>query len=780
MTEDTETSGRFPPGLLREVRGTVTVVVTDSAGTVTLWSRGAEALWGWSSQEALGTGLADLFTSDWAVRHRDGRVLDIGVDVCPLLVGERNTGFLLVADRRVEAQGARDEELMAWVFDQFPAPLAINDPEGRVLRHNRVMTRLTGREEDEMRGHSLTESVAEATTAEDERRVTRVAATGELETTERFVKVPGEAKAHAWVSDFFPLKDSTGRVRAVGVTSYDYSQQYGARERLALLSEARTRIGMSLDLAGTAREVAEVAVPRFADTVSVHLLDEVFRGELPPPGPLRRSVVLRRVVPLADGEEAVPGQPIHPSSSAVARCLLGNGARLIEGGASEVEGWFGGEVGQGVCSTIAVPIRARGTTLGLALFLRNAAKREPYGPDDLAVTEDLIARAAICVDNARRFTREHGIAVALQSALLPHGSPSHAAVETAARYLPAGGGAQVGGDWFDVIALPGSRVGLVVGDVVGHGVTASAIMGQLRTAVRTLADIELPPEELLTHLDDVVTHAADGESAYRDPCALGATCLYVVYDPIAGVCSLAAAGHPPPVLVRPDGTSAVVDMPVGPPLGLGSLPFEATDLAVPEGSLLALFTDGLIETREHDVDARLEELRAAIARPSPSLDALCDTVLGALHSGPAADDVALLIARTRGLAKDQVAEWELHSDPAVVSDARRLVDDRLAAWGLEDLMFTTELVVSELVTNAIRYGVGPVHLRLIKDRSLTCEVSDGSASAPHLRRARLSDEGGRGLFLIAELTQRWGTRYTMTGKTIWAEQALDVARSLEF
>ncbi|WP_323377588.1 ATP-binding SpoIIE family protein phosphatase [Streptomyces sp. RB17] len=269
-----------------------------------------------------------------------------------------------------------------------------------------------------------------------------------------------------------------------------------------------------------------------------------------------------------------------------------------------------------------------------------------------------------------------------------------------------------------------------------------------------------------------MTHATNETCTDELPGAVGATCLYVVYDPAARVCSMAAAGHPPPVLVRPGGKAEVVDLAVGPPLGLGSLPFEATEVAVPEGSVLALFTDGLIESRDQDVDARLDELKAVLGRPGASLESMCDAVLDTLHSRPTSDDVALLMARTRGLDDGQVAEWELNSDPAVVAVTRRQVDDQLSAWGLEEATFTTELVVSELVTNAIRYGSGPIRLRLVKDRSLICEVSDGSTTAPHLRRARLHDEGGRGLFLVARLTERWGTRYTPTGKIIWAEQSL--------
>jgi anti-sigma regulatory factor (Ser/Thr protein kinase) len=332
----------------------------------------------------------------------------------------------------------------------------------------------------------------------------------------------------------------------------------------------------------------------------------------------------------------------------------------------------------------------------------------------------------------------------------------------------------VGGDWFDVIPLSGMRVAMVVGDVVGHGVQASATMGRLRTAVRTLADIDLAPEELLTHLDDLVVRLSQEAGGEGSPGEVGATCLYAVYDPVSRRCTLARAGHPPPVLLRPGGEPHLVELPAGPPLGLGGLPFESAELELAEGSVLAFYTDGLIESRERDVDTGHRLLNEALAVYSDSLDETCDRVLEALlPAGGAADDVALLLARTRGLPAAQVATWEIPADPALVAPIRKQVVDQLAGWELSEATFTTELVVSELVTNAIRYGSHPIRLRLIHDTTtLICEVSDTSPTAPHLRRAKTWDEGGRGLLLVAQLTQRWGSRQSTAGKTIWAEMGL--------
>ena len=346
------------------------------------------------------------------------------------------------------------------------------------------------------------------------------------------------------------------------------------------------------------------------------------------------------------------------------------------------------------------------------------------------------------------------------------------------------GGGHAGCEAAAVAARMGARVALVVGDVAGHGLVASATMGRLRTAVRTLADIDLPCDELLTHLDDLVARLnteEEGDTERRPAGSaetssdVGATCLYAVYDPVTRRCCFAAAGHPVPAVVSPEGTVDLVGLPAAHPLGVGGLPYEATEVVLPEGSLLALYTNGLVETPDRDLDTGVHLLRKALARPAASLDALCDTVLADLLPQRPADDVALLIARTRALDTRQVATWPVPADPSAVAQTRKDVVAQLERWGLSDAAFVTELVVSELVTNAIRHAEPPVQLRLIHDSTLICEVSDGGNTAPHLRRARTYDEGGRGLLLVAQLTERWGTRQSAAGKTIWAEQTLSPA-----
>jgi serine phosphatase RsbU (regulator of sigma subunit)/anti-sigma regulatory factor (Ser/Thr protein kinase) len=422
---------------------------------------------------------------------------------------------------------------------------------------------------------------------------------------------------------------------------------------------------------------------------------------------------------------------------------------------------------------MVVPIHARGAVLGMAMFMRTADSL-PFEEDDLLLAEELVSWAALSLDNARQYARERAAALALQRHLLPHRATGGSAADVAWRYLPADSHHGVGGDWFDVIPLSGARVALVVGDIVGHGINAAATMGRLRTAVEALADMDMPPDELLAHLDDLVVRLAEKDAAPEESATatMAATCLYAVYDPTTRCCTMARAGHPPPAIIDPHGHVTFPDLPSGAPLGLGLVPFESVTLRLPEGSVLALYTDGLIEDRDQDIDIGMGRLAAALARPGLPLEGLCSSAVDTLPAKAPSDDVTLLLARTRVLGPSQVASWPLPDDPAVVSRARALAARQLNQWGLEHLVESTELIVSELVTNAIRYGNGTVGLRLIRHELLTCEVSDAGNSHPRLCRPRTTDENGRGLLLVSRLSHRWGTRYTPNGKLIWAEQQL--------
>ncbi|MGW1749484.1 SpoIIE family protein phosphatase [Streptomyces sp. NPDC002092] len=548
-----------------------------------------------------------------------------------------------------------------------------------------------------------------------------------------------------------------------------------ARERLRLLYEAGVRIGTTLDVARTAQELAEVAVPRFADVATVDLQNPVLEGDEPtsPNLEMRRTAVhgIKGAWPLFPVGELIHFMPSNPVALSVQR-----GSTVLDADLRASHGWRAQDLERarrildsGLHSLITVPLQARGVVLGMVNFWR--AEQNAFEEEDRAFAEELAARAAVAIDNARRYTREHALAVTLQRSLLPRSVPDQSAVEVAHRYLPARAG--VGGDWFDVIPLPGARVALVVGDVVGHGLHAAATMGRLRTAVRTFSSLDLSPDELIRHLDELVARV-DSEGNDSEGIT-GATCLYAVYDPVAGLCSLARSGHPGPALVHPDGTVDQLQVPVSPPLGLGGgLPFESAEFTLAEGSQLVLYTDGLIEDRNRDIDTGLDMLRDALQSPGRTPEETCQAVLDALLPARPSDDIALLVARSRLLDPSQVADWDVPGDPAAVAGIRAQVAHRLEEWGLEELAFSTELVISELVTNAIRYGTEPRRLRILRDGpSLICEVADGSSTSPHLRRAADTDEGGRGLFLVAQFTQRWGTRYVPRGKVIWTEQSLN-------
>ncbi|MDC2948045.1 ATP-binding SpoIIE family protein phosphatase [Streptomyces heilongjiangensis] len=773
------------------------MAVIDAHGLVSGWSEGARRLTGYTAADVTGRPASDLVEGDstaarrallahgeavLTLRYRDGRPQRVAVRLVPLLGGAAERGFVLAA-----SPDAGERALGELAFQQASLSMSVFDTGQRCLRMNDRASRVMGQPEAEFRHQYFPDTVEDAERGRGfQRHLEIVVQTGEPVHYESWTRSPSGRRMHAWSFEMWPVRGPTGELIGTALAGFDSSEQFRARRRLALLNEAAGSIGTKLDVVRTARELAELVVPRLADFVSVDLLESVLRGEEPGCGPVDGGVELRR----AAHHSATPGVPeaaiglgfadLYPSFSPPARALLGGEPVLTRTGDHDLDTWFAGhdaraaklrEATEHELSLMAVPLVARGTTLGVAVFVRCLTPENPdaFDEDDVVLAEELCSRAAVCVDNARRYTRERTTALALQRSLLPRTVAGQAAVEFASRYLPALSQAGVGGDWFDVIPLSGTRVALVVGDVVGHGIHASVTMGRLRTAVWALADVDLPPDELLTHLDDLVEHLAAGDDGGGE---IGATCLYAVYDPVARRCAIASAGHVPPLVVRPDGQVDVIDVVAGPMLGVGGLPFESTELDLPEGSVLALYTDGLVEARDRDVDTGTAALRASLSGPVGSLEIACDTVLRDLLPDTPADDVALLLARTRALDAAQVAAWSFADDPALVADARRLATEQLVRWGLEEAVFVTELVVSELVTNAMRYGGAPIELRLIRDRTLICEVSDASSTSPHLRRARTFDEGGRGLLLVAQLTDRWGSRPSGAGKTIWAEQAL--------
>jgi PAS domain S-box-containing protein len=801
------------------------VVVTDRQGLVIGWTPGAERLLGHTSAEARGRSVAELLDApvlpggeparrgegaaehgewqpDLSVRHKDGHRLAVAVSRYRLAPGADSTGggpgtVLLITPPSGPAAERLRQSLSGWVLQDSPLALTVYDTELRSVWQSAAMHRLSGLPDDERCGRLLTEVFAGPDAVEWEERMRLAMATGEEQVSELKGTGLTSLGSRVFSVSATPLRDAEARTLGVCALVGDVTESRRARERLSLLNDASLHIGSTLDMVQTARELTEVSVPRFTDFARVDLLEVILQGDEPPPGPLAGPVRLRRIAELflCDGvttaQRTVGEADVYLANSPAALCLAtGRPTLYRDSTAPPIRSYYEIDATperrarvrrMGPHSWIIVPVKARGTTLGVVWFTRMRETPESFDEDDLPLAEDLVARAAVCLDNARRFTRERAAALTLQRSLLPQRMPEQSAVEAAFRYLPAEQRSGVGGDWFDVIPLSGARVALVVGDVVGHGIHAAATMGRLRAAVQTLADVDLAPDELLTRLDDLVLRLSAESGADTEPPGaeaagdIGATCLYAVYDPVSRRCSMALAGHPPPAVVDSGGSVEFLDVPVGPPLGLGGLPFESMDVTLQEGSLLALYTDGLIHSGHRDLGEGLEALREALAVPTGTLDSLCDHVVRRLLPEGPADDAALLLVRPRALDARRVAVWDVEAHPAEVARIRSNAARALAEWGLEEPAFVTELVVSELVTNAIRYGAPPIQLRLIHDRGLICEVSDSSSTAPHLRRARVFDEGGRGLLLVAQLTERWGARQTGAGKTIWCEQTLAAA-----
>jgi serine phosphatase RsbU (regulator of sigma subunit) len=411
-----------------------------------------------------------------------------------------------------------------------------------------------------------------------------------------------------------------------------------------------------------------------------------------------------------------------------------------------------------------MPLVVSGRVVGLCVVSFDDPRRLTGAERALLIAlSGLIAQA---LERARLFDAEHAQAQALQRALLPQVLPPLPAATAAARYLPAGPGVDVGGDWYDVIPLSADRVALVIGDVMGHGLPEAVIMGRLRTAVQTLSDLELPPDEILGHLNDLVNGLGDDTFA---------TCLYAIYDPSTGTLTFARAGHPPPAVVSPDGAVRFAQTATDPPLGVAEPPFEAVELTVPEDGLVVLYTDGLIESPACDTDTGLSRLADVLrAHHGESLDQLCDSLTQTLMPAgqQSTDDAALLVVRVHRTDPEAVATWSLPENAQAARAARQHVGEQLAAWHLEEMAMNTEMLASELVANVILHAKGPLQLRLLRSQTLICEVFDGSLTTPRIRRASWTDEGGRGLQLIAALCDRWGTRYMATGKSIWTEQSL--------
>ncbi|MFI5981685.1 SpoIIE family protein phosphatase [Streptomyces sp. NPDC051555] len=813
-------------------------------GLIDQWSLRAEELFGLSAAEAVGRDPVDAFMppelrpgahrrvaeildgKEWTglipfrIPDGDGEhgVAEIYVMPTQTETAERAALCVVVdvrALRRIESDLAASQA----IFGQSPFGFLLFGTDLTVQRANRRFVTVFGGGVEEHRGRTVHDYLPPHEADRMAEALRRVLETGDSVTDLRITgAAPGSRDNRHWSINLYRVHGGNGLPIGVAGLGTDVTRRHlaareaaGVRRNLALLNEAGHRIGNSLDLETTARELLDVTVPGFCDLAAVDLYQGLLLGDddrdrparphgpgvpsLPGGGPGRApSAPLRRVAfasAVSDAPLSGPGPgalvavgEVHryPPGSPGTLALRTARTRLLEGAAPE----------DLIQSTLVVPLVAHDTVVGLAQFSRTKGS-EPFGERDRAVAVELAARAAVCIDNARLYRREHERALILQRSLLPPGDPAAAGLDIACRYLPGNAATEVGGDWFDVIELPGHRTALVVGDVMGRGLRAAVAMGELRTAVRTLALLDLEPAEVLTALDEVARGlGTPGGSQQASRAALQsrdadrndlsevylATCVYAVYDPVTRRCTIANAGHMPPVLVEPaepggpPRPALLLEVPPGMPLGVGGEPFEEVEVDLPEGALLALYTDGLVESRDHPLEEGLRGLREALADPVRPLEDVCDHVLSSLHTRHGEDDIALLLARVQGLPIDAVGDWQLPREARSVGRARELARAKLPAWGLEGLLDTTELLVSELVTNALRYGEGEIRLRLLLDRTLVCEVWDGNLVQPRRRRARDTDEGGRGLQLVGLLSAGWGTRRTHRGKTVWFELPL--------
>ncbi|MFH8285904.1 SpoIIE family protein phosphatase [Streptomyces antibioticus] len=798
-------------------------------GLVDQWSLRAEQIFGIPAERALGIDPIDAFI-DPDLRERgqrkmaeilDGRewtgvvpfrmpdpvpgggrgeqgLAEVYVMPTRSLDGEK-AAVCIVVDVRTLRSIETDLAASQAIFGQSPFGFLLIDPDLRVRRANERFASLFGGTPDDHRGKGVHDYLPRPEAERVTATLRRVLKTGDSITDMHVTGfLPGSEERRHWSINLYRVNSGSGSPMGIAWLGTDITarraaarEAAAARRNLALLNEAGARIGNSLDLETTARELLDVVVPGFCDLATVDLYQGLLTGDETPPGLADGSAELRRVAfssavsdaPFAGAGPSVAVGAVHhfPFNSPCADALRTARPKAVPG-----------EEGGLVQSTLAVPMVAHDTVVGLAQFSRTKGS-EPFGDRDRDLAVELAARAAVCIDNARLYRREHERALMLQRSLLPPGDPVASGLDIACRYLPGnastGRPSEVGGDWFDVIELPGHRTALVVGDVMGRGLRAAVAMGELRTAVRTLALLDLEPAEVLSALDEIARGLGtpggvqQATRAARRPREADlsevylATCVYAVYDAVTRRCTFANAGHLPPVLVEPGEPALMLDVPPGMPLGVGGEPFEEVEVDLPEGALLALYTDGLVESRDHPLDEGLQAFVGALADPSSPLEDVCDHVLNTLDTHHGEDDIALLMARVQGLPTESVGDWTLPREPRSVGRAREYARGQLLSWDLEPLVDTTELLVSELVTNALRYGEGEIRLRLLLDRTLVCEVWDAGLVQPRRRRARDTDEGGRGLQLVGLLSAAWGSRRTPRGKTVWFELPLPDGQS---
>ncbi|MFF2411718.1 SpoIIE family protein phosphatase [Streptomyces sp. NPDC058092] len=668
-----------PTGVLDAVR--VAVVALDAAGRIVLWGPQAEELVGYSAQEIRGRNAAQLLVHDsymdlvagkcrqmvetgegWAgvfpVRHKGGGTRPVEFRCTRLPVGQGEFYTLgIVTDASKLREVERDVALSTQLIAQSPIGLEVLDTDLRYVAVNPAMERMHGLSAEDHLGRGFREVLPSVSVDASEAAVREVLKTGIPQVDKYTIgRTPADPDTdRAWSISVYRLEDPHGEVLGVATSVVEVTDRYGAiaaaaqaRQRLALIAAGSARIGTSLEMEQTARELADVAVPELADVAVVDVLDSALddrRPATPANGPALFRTLAVEAGCLTEAAAAVGRADdlvSYDANRLPTRCVRTGRPVIVK----HVDEWDLARIARdagsaavlasaGIHSYLATPLATLGGAFGVLSLMRG---RNPasFTEDDVTLAGELAGRTAVSLDNARLYQSVRNTAVTLQRSLLPQPAPPEL-LEVATRYEPAGTSTEVGGDWFDVIPLAGDRTALVVGDVMGSGIDAAAAMGRLRTATATLAGLDLPPAEVLQHLDRITA----GLEPYI------ATCVYAEYDPHSDRCHIAAAGHLPPALTRTGQRPELLDLPTGAPLGVGGVPFEAATIPLRPGDQLVLYTDGLVERRRVAIDERLNVLLDVLDGPDRSLDETCDRLLDSLRDPDDHDDVAILIARPR-------------------------------------------------------------------------------------------------------------------------------------
>ncbi|MEU1320504.1 SpoIIE family protein phosphatase [Streptomyces tibetensis] len=670
-----------PSGLM-DLLG-VAAVLVEADGRIDMWSPQAEELFGYTGDEAVGQYAAALLLHPehreagmglfdevmatgrgWAgpfpVRLKDGSRRTVEFRNMRLTdnLGD-HYALGLATDRATVRQVERNVALSSQLVTQAPIGLSVLDPELRYVAVNGALASMHGVPEADHVGRHFREILPGAPFMTAENQMREVLATGLPMVDEQVV---GRTRAdpdhdHAWAVSLYRLEDQNGHVLGIANVVVDVTDRYEAarqadraQQRLRLMADGSARIGTTLEVERTAQELADVLVPDLADMIAVDILDSVLRTGRPDRGDgpaLFRALAVKTAYPTGASEAIIqPGHlTTYHADHPAAHCLRTRKPLLIthldSGELSRIAADDAAArllAEAGVHTDMAVPLIARGQIIGV-MSLARARNPQPFDEDDLTLACELASSAALSIDNAVLHQHIRSAAETLQRSLLPRPSPRRPGLQIAARYRPAQAFSEVGGDWYDIIPLSGDRTALAVGDVMGSGIPAATAMGRLRTATSTLADLDLAPSRILTHLDKIT----QGLDPYI------ATCVYAVHDPHAGRLQVACAGHLPPVLVRAGRPPELLDLPTGTPLGVGSGPFETSVVAMNPGDQLVLYTDGLVETRDDPIDKRLDELLRLLSPPCRSAEETCDRLLRELRNPADHDDVALLIAHAQPL-----------------------------------------------------------------------------------------------------------------------------------